>query len=69
MTWQNEVENLFKKLKPVLREEKINQLWLDYQTRTDQRSRSEILGRLQVPASKYLDENYDRKVPSLNWTA
>jgi DNA-binding MarR family transcriptional regulator len=62
MKWQNEVENLFKKLKPVLGEEKINQLWLAYQTRTDPRSRSEILGRLQVLASKYLDENYDRKV-------
>lgn len=62
MTWQNEVENLFKKLKPVLGEEKINQLWLAYQTRTDQRSRSEILGRLQVLTSKFLDENFDRKV-------
>lgn len=62
MTWQNEVENLFKKLRPVLGEEKINKLWLAYQTRTDPRSRSEILGRLQVLVSKYLDENYDRKV-------
>ncbi len=62
MKWQNEVENLFKKLKPVLGEEKVNQLWLAYQTRTDPRSRSEILGRLQVLASKYLDENFDRKV-------
>lgn len=62
MKWQNEVENLFKKLKPVLGEEKINQLWLAYQTRTDPRSRSEILGRLQVLASKFLDENFDRKV-------
>lgn len=62
MTWQNEVEKLFKKLKPVLGEEKINQLWLAYQTRTDARSRSEILGRLQVLASKYLDENFDKKV-------
>ena len=36
MTWQNEVESLFKKLKPVLGEEKINKFWLAYQTRTDQ---------------------------------
>jgi hypothetical protein len=62
MTWQNEVESLFKKLKPVLGEEKINKLWLAYQTRTDQRSRAEILGILRVLASRYLDENYERKV-------
>jgi type IV secretory pathway VirB4 component len=62
MTWQNEVESLFKKLKPVLGEEKINRLWLAYQTRSDQKSRSEILGILQVLASRYLDENYERKV-------
>jgi hypothetical protein len=62
MTWQNEVESLFRKLKPVLGEEKINKLWLAYQTRTDPKSRSEILGVLQVLASKYLDENYERKV-------
>lgn len=62
MTWQNEVESLFRKLKPVLGEEKINKLWLAYQTRTDSKSRSEILGVLQVLASKYLDENYERKV-------
>jgi hypothetical protein len=28
MTWQNDVESLFRKLKPVLGEEKINRLWL-----------------------------------------
>jgi hypothetical protein len=62
MTWQNEIEELFRKLKPVLGEEKLNRLWLAYQTRTDPKSRSEILGVLHVLAAKYLEENYDRKV-------
>lgn len=61
MTWQNEIEELFRKLKPVLGEEKLNRLWLAYQTRTDPKSRSEILGILHVLAAKYLDENYERK--------
>ena len=61
MTWQDEVESLFRKLKPVLGEE-IDSLWLAYNTQTDSRSRAEILGILWSLASKYLDETYDKKI-------
>jgi DNA-binding MarR family transcriptional regulator len=62
MTWQNETEELFRKLKPILGAEKLDRLWLAYQTRSDQKSRSEILGVLHILAAKYLDDNYDRKL-------
>lgn len=61
MTWQNEVESLFRKLKPVLGKQ-IDSLWLAYNTQTDSRSRAEILGILWSLASKYLDETYDKKI-------
>ncbi len=61
MTWQDEVESLFRKLKPVLGKE-IDSLWLAYNTQTDSRSRAEILGILWSLASKYLDETYDKKI-------
>ena len=61
MSWQEETEKLFRKLKPVLGE-KIDRLWYAYQSQNDPKSRSEILGILRVLASRYLDENYERKV-------
>lgn len=61
MTWQNEVESLFRKLKPVLGKQ-IDSLWLAYNTQTDSRSRAEIVGILYSLASKYLDETYDKKL-------
>jgi len=61
MTFQDEVEGLFRKLKPVLGKQ-IDSLWLAYNTQTDSRSRAEILGILWSLASKYLDEIYDKKV-------
>jgi len=61
MTWQNEVESLFRKLKPILGKE-IDSLWLAYNTQTDSRSRAEILGILWSLASKYLDETFDKKL-------
>jgi hypothetical protein len=62
MTWNKDVEALFRKLRPVVGDDKINELWLAYQTRTDSRSRSEILGMLYVLADRYLGENFERKV-------
>lgn len=62
MTWKPEIEELFRKLKPVLGEERLNRLWLAYQTRTDQKSRNEIMAVLRVLADRYLNENYDRKI-------
>jgi len=61
MTWQDEVEALFRKLKPVLGKE-IDALWLAYNTQTDSRSRGEIVGILYSLASKYLDETFDKKL-------
>lgn len=61
MSWQDEVESLFRKLKPVLGKQ-IDSLWLAYNTQTDSRSRAEILGILWSLASKYLDETYDKKL-------
>jgi len=61
MAWQNEVEDLFRKLKPVLGKE-IDALWLAYNTQTDARSRQEIVGILYSLASKYLDETFDKKL-------
>ena len=61
MTWQEEIESLFRKLKPVLGNE-IDSLWLAYNTQTDSRSRAEIVGILYSLASKYLDETYDKKL-------
>jgi len=61
MTWQDEVEGLFRKLKPVLGKE-IDALWLAYNTQTDARSRAEIVGILYSLASKYLDETFDKKL-------
>ena len=61
MTWQDEVESLFRKLKPIMGKE-IDSLWLAYNTQTDSRSRAEILGILWSLASKYLDETYDKKL-------
>ncbi|MGD2091533.1 MAG: DUF87 domain-containing protein [Candidatus Aminicenantes bacterium] len=62
MTWKSDIEELFRKLKPVLGKEKLNRLWLAYQTSTDPKSRSEILGFLNVLAAEYLDDSYDRKI-------
>jgi hypothetical protein len=61
MTWQDEVESLFRKLKPVLGRQ-IYSLWLAYNTQTDSRSRAEIIGILYSLASEYLDETYDKKI-------
>ncbi len=61
MTFQEEVEALFRKLKPVLGRE-IDSLWLAYNTQTDSRSRAEILGILWSLASEYLDETFDKKI-------
>ncbi len=61
MTWQDEVESLFRKLKPVLGKQ-IDTLWLAYNTQTDSRSRAEIVGILYSLASEYLDETYDKKL-------
>jgi len=61
MAWQDEVEGLFRKLKPVLGKE-IDALWLAYNTQTDARSRQEIVGILYSLASKYLDETFDKKL-------
>lgn len=60
-TFQDEVEGLFRKLKPVLGKQ-IDSLWLTYNTQTDHRSRAEIVGILWSLASKYLDETYDKKI-------
>jgi DNA-binding MarR family transcriptional regulator len=62
MTWKPEIEELFRKLKPVFGEEKLNRLWVAYQTRTDQKSRNEIMAVLRVLADRYLNDNYDRKI-------
>lgn len=61
MTWLDEVESLFRKLKPVLGKQ-IDSLWLAYNTQTDSRSRAEIIGILYSLASEYLDETYDKKI-------
>jgi len=61
MVFQDEVEALFRKLKPVLGKE-IDTLWLAYNTQTDARSRAEIIGILYSLASKYLDETFDKKI-------
>jgi hypothetical protein len=61
MAWQDEVEGLFRKLKPVLGKE-IDALWLAYNTQTDSRSRQEIVGILYSLASKHLNETFDKKV-------
>jgi hypothetical protein len=61
MVFQDEVEALFRKLKPVLGKE-IDSLWLAYNTQTDPRSRAEIVGILYSLASKYLDETFDKKI-------
>ena len=61
MHFQDEVESLFRKLKPVLGKE-IDSLWLAYHTQTDPRSRAEILGILYSLASQYLDETFDKQL-------
>jgi len=61
MAFQDEVETLFRKLKPVLGKE-IDALWLAYNTQTDLRSRQEIVGILYSLASKYLDETFEKKL-------
>jgi DNA-binding MarR family transcriptional regulator len=61
MVFQDEVEALFRKLKPVLGKD-IDTLWLAYNTQTDPRSRAEIVGILYSLASKYLDETFDKKI-------
>jgi DNA-binding MarR family transcriptional regulator len=61
MGFQDEIESLFRKLKPVLGKQ-IDSLWLAYNTQTDSRSRAEIIGILYSLASKYLDETYDKKL-------
>jgi len=61
MAFQDEIESLFRKLKPVLGKE-IDSLWLAYHTQTDQRSRAEVLGILYSLASQYLDETFEKKI-------
>jgi hypothetical protein len=52
------IEDLFSKLAPVLGEQKMNRLWLLYQTETDLEKRREIEGIVHSLAAKHLNENY-----------
>lgn len=52
------IEDLFSKLAPVLGEEKMNKLWLLYQTEADLEKRREIEGVVHSLAAKHLNENY-----------
>ena len=60
-SWHDEVEGLFRKLKPILGHQ-IDSLWLAYNTQTNSQSRAEIIGILYSLASKYLDETFDKKI-------
>jgi len=53
-----EVDELFNKLKPVLGK-RIKELWLEYHL--NPKSRAEIEGMLNALASRYLDNNFERK--------
>jgi DNA helicase HerA-like ATPase len=61
MAFQNDIEELFRKLKPFLGEE-ADALWLAYNTQTDSRSKAEIAGLLYSLASRYLNETYEKRL-------
>ena len=61
MAFQDEIEALFRKLKPLLGEE-ADALWIAYNTQTDLRSKAEIAGLLYSLASKYLNETYEKRL-------
>jgi signal recognition particle subunit SEC65 len=52
------IEDLFAKLAPVVGEQKMNRLWLLYQTETDLEKRRQIEGIVSSLAAKRLNENY-----------
>ena len=62
MSWQDEQDKIFRHMKPVLGEKTLNRLWTAYVTSTDAKTRAEILGMLQLLASKHLKENYEKNV-------
>jgi len=53
-----EAEELFKKLAPVIGPEKMEKLWLIYQTEPDCQRRRHIEGILHALATKYLSQSY-----------
>jgi hypothetical protein len=61
MAFQDEVESLSRKLKPVLGKE-IDTLCLAYITQTDSRSRAETVGIIYSLTSQYFDETFDKKL-------
>lgn len=54
------IEDLFAKLAPVIGEEKMDRLWLLYQTETNLDRRRELEGIIHSLASKHLNENYQK---------
>lgn len=54
-----EIEEIFKKLQPILGNEKLEPLWIEYSLYPEQRR--EIEGIIQALKAKYLDENFERK--------
>lgn len=54
-----EVEEILRKLKPILGEEKLKPLWMEYLIYPEQRR--EIEGLIKALKLRYLDEDYNKK--------
>jgi hypothetical protein len=62
MSWQDENDKIFRRMKPVLGEKTLNRLWTAYVTSADAKTRAQILGMLQILGSKHLKANYEKPV-------
>ena len=54
-----EIEEIYKKLQPILGAKKLENLWLEYSIYPEQRR--EIEGIIKALKAKYLDENFEKK--------
>jgi len=62
MTWQDERDEIFRRMKPVLGEKALNRFWTAYVTSSDPKTKTQILGVLQLLSSKHLKAAYAKPV-------
>ncbi|MFX1517259.1 MAG: ATP-binding protein [Promethearchaeota archaeon] len=59
--FQQNINEILAKLKPVLGERRANSLWLAYQLETNLEKRRELEGLIHTLAAKHLDETFEKK--------
>ena len=68
--FQQNINEILAKLKPILGEKRANSLWLAYQLETNLEKKREIEGLIHTLSAKHLDETFEKKKKLLqkNWS-